>query len=168
MHRTFETADLQDIIYTTLVDNIKVNFDKLFLYVPIFIPDAQTEIRFNDSIENSFTLLFDSWSTDRKTLDTQLEYQVDIGSAQNINSPKYLIVAHQTAVRIGTPTKANNVAVFDNLNVRKHHVDIDGVRYPRDGVSIDYASDDHVDQYRDLKLFYEEYVGEELLNPFIS
>ena len=123
---------------------------------------------FNDSIKNSFTLSFDSWSTDRKTVDTQLEYQVDIGSAQTINSSKYLIVAHQTADRIAVPHKANNVAVFDNLNVRKYHVDFDVVCYPRDGVNIDYELTDYVDQYRDLYLFNKEYVGEELLNPCIS
>ena len=67
--------------------------------------------------KKTFTLSFDSWSTHRKTVDTRLEYQVDIRSTQNIDSPKYLIVAHQTAARTGVPNKANNVAVFDNPNV---------------------------------------------------
>ena len=66
--------------------------------------------------------------------------------AQKINSPKYLKEAHQTTVRIGVPNKLNTVAVFDNLVVRKNHVDIDGVRYPRDAVSIDCASNDYLDQ----------------------
>ena len=104
---------------------------------------------FNDSIKKNFTLSFDSWSTDRKTVDTQLQYQVDISSAQNTNSPRYLIVAHQTVVRIGVPNKESNVAVLDNLNVGKCHVDIDGGRYRRDGVSIDYGLSEFVDQYRD-------------------
>ena len=59
----------------------------------MFIPYAQTQIMLNDSIKNSSTLSFDSWSTDRRTVDTQLECQVDKGNARNINSPKYLIVA---------------------------------------------------------------------------
>ena len=42
------------------------------------------------------------------------------------------------------------------------------VRYPRDGISFDYASNNYIDQYRNLKLFYKEYVGEEILYPFIS
>ena len=50
--------------------------------------------------KNSFTLSFDFLSTDRKTVDTHLEHQVDIGSAQNFNSPKFLIAVHQTAARI--------------------------------------------------------------------
>ena len=124
---TFKTADLQDIIYKTLGDDIKLKLDKLFLHFSKSTPDAQTQIMLNDSIKNSFTLPFDSWSTDRKTVDTQFEHQGNIGSAQNISSPKYLIVAHQTAARLGVPNKANIVSIFDNVNVRKRHVDIDGV-----------------------------------------
>ena len=41
-------------------------------------------------------------------------------------------------------------------------------KYPRDGICYDFASNDYLDQYRDLKLFYEEDVGEELLIAFIS
>ena len=163
-----KAADLQDIVYTTLGDNTKVNFDNIFSFVPIYIPDAQTQIMFIVCIKESFTISFDPWSTDRKTVDTQLDYQVDVGSAQSIISPKYLIAVHQVPARIGVPNKANKVAIFDQLDVRKYHVDIGGVRYPRDGVNVAYGLNDYVDQNRDLKLFYREYVGEELLTPFIS
>ena len=118
-HPTLSTAGLQDIIYTTLGDNSKVNSDKLFLFLPILIPDAQTQIVFTDSIKDSFPLTSDSWNTDRKTVDTELEHQVDIGIAQNRNSPKYLILAHQTAVRVGVANKANIVAVLKILVVEK-------------------------------------------------
>ena len=91
----------------------------MFLYVPIIIPDAQTQVLLIDSIKNSFTLSFDPWSTDRKTVETHLEYQVDIESAQIFNSPNYLIVAHQREAGIGVPNKANKIAVFDNLDVTK-------------------------------------------------
>ena len=130
----------------------------------MFIPDAETQILFNESIKTSCTLSFGSWSTDRKTVDAQLEKQAYIGWAQNINSSKYLIVAHQTAARKGVPNKANTVVVFDILDVRKYHVDIDGVRYPRDCVNIDYWLNDYTDQDCDLKSFCKAYVGEELLN----
>ena len=52
----------------------------------------------------------------------------NITSAQNINNHKYLIVTHQTLDQMGVPNKANNVAVFDNLDVRKNLDDIDGKR----------------------------------------
>ena len=91
---------------------------------------------FEDSFGKSFTLSFDSWSTDRKTVTTQLDYQGVIGGAQIFNFPKYLLVTLRTAARISVPNKTENIAVFQNLNVRKDHVDIDGVRYPRDGVLV--------------------------------
>ena len=163
-----KTADLQDFIYTTPGDNLKVNFNKLFLFVPKFIPDAQTQIMFNDSIKDGSTLSFDSWTSEKKTVDTQLEYQSDIGSAQNNNCPKFLIAIHQAAARIGVPNKANNIAIFDHVDMRKHHIDIDGNRYPKDSITVDYGLNDYVDQYRDLNLFYRDYGGEEIPNPFIS
>ena len=85
-----------------------------------------------------------------------------------MNSPKDLIRAHQTKDRIFTPNKNNNMAIFDNLHLRKYFVEIDGIRYPRDGVSINYIEKDYKDQYRDLKLFFKEYIGEPILNPLIS
>ena len=102
-HLNFTTADLQDIVQKTLGDDIKVNFDISFLYVPVLIPNAGRQIMLVDSIKNSLTLSLDSWSTGGKTDGTHLQLQVDIGSAQKIISPKYLIVAHQTAARIGVP-----------------------------------------------------------------
>ena len=68
---------------------------------------------------------------------------------------------------MGGPNKQNNIAVFDNLNVRENPVDFQGMNYPRDSFSIDYASNDYLDQMRDLKLFYKGYVGEKLLILFI-
>ena len=64
--------------------------------------------------------------------------------------------------------KKNNISIFDNLNVSKYFVEIDGQRYPRDSILTNYPLNDYIDQYRDLKLFYKEDVGEELLNPFVS
>ena len=126
-----KTADLQDNIYTTLGDNNTVNFDNLFLVVPITNPDAQKQIMFKDSSKDRFALSFNSSSNNRKTIDTQLENQAKICIAQNITIPRYLTVAHQTATSIGVPNKTNNVAIFDNLNVRKYHVEIDRLRNPR-------------------------------------
>ena len=97
---------------------------------------------FNESLKNSFTLSFDSWYTDRKVVNDGLEFQIDIGSAQNVNSPKYLIAAHQIANRVGVPNKANNIAFFDNLDVRKYFVEIDGQRYSKDGVNVNYGDND--------------------------
>ena len=166
-HLKFKMNDLQDIIFTTIADDINVTINSLYLYVPKLIPNTQTQVMFNEAIMNNYTITFDSWYTERKISNDGRELQVDIGSAQHINSPKYLISAFQTMART-TPNKASNPAIFDNNNVTKYFVEIDGVRYPKDGVLTNFEENSYLDQYRDLKLFYKEYVGEELLQPYFS
>ena len=85
------------------------------------------------------------------------EYQLDVGSAVKVNIPKCLIAAHQTEVRSGVANKAIHIIVFDHVDVRKNHEEIDGVRYPRDSVYINCGINDYLDKYRDLNLFYEQY-----------
>ena len=85
-----------------------------------------------------------------------------------MNSPKYLIAAHQTASRLNATNKILNIPRFDSLNVKKYFVEIDGYRYPRHSVLINYGADDYTDRYRDSKMFVEQYIGEQLLNTFIS
>ena len=43
---------------------------------------------FNESTENKFTFAYDSWYTERKLSTHGNELQLDIASAQHINSPK--------------------------------------------------------------------------------
>ena len=167
IHLKFKMNDLQDIIFTTLANDINVTINSLYLIVPILIPNSQTQVMFNESIMNNYTITFDSWYTERKISNDGREFQVDIGSAQKINSPKYLISAFQTNDRT-TANKGVNPAIFDENHVTKFFVEIDGVSYPKDGVLINFAKISYLDQYRDIKLFYKEYVGEELIQPYIS
>ena len=70
---------------------------------------------FNESFKPSFTLSFDSWVTDRKTVITGNDCQLDIGSASNINVPLYLIAAHQETQR-DNPARPQNH--FNNKTFR--------------------------------------------------
>ena len=167
-HLLYKMSDLQDIMFTTIGTDINITINSLHLYVPISIPDSQTQVLFNESVMNNYRITFDSWYTEPKISNDGTELQVDIGSAQDINSPKYLMTTFQTQERIGTPNKANNPAVFDTNHVTKYSVEIDGARYPKDGVLTNFEEISFLAQYRDLKLFYKEYVGEELLPPYVS
>ena len=91
--------------------------------------------------------------TERRIVTDQI-FQVDIGSAQSLSSPKLLICAHKAEARSRLPNKRNNFSRFDKINVRKYFNEIDGQRFPRDSVLTNYAENDYMDQYRDLKLFY--------------
>ena len=150
-HLASKIRDLHDIIYATLANDTTVTIDKLYLYIPIFFADDWTQILFNDSIGNSFTIPFDSWFNDKKVIHTEVECQVDLRSAHSVNTPKFSIVAHQTAAWIGVPNEANNIAAFDILNVRKFFAKIDSVRRSKYSVSINYAENDYTNQYRGLK-----------------
>ena len=168
-HITFKTASLQGNIYTTIADGIQINVtvNNLYFFVPSVKPSTETQLMINEYIQNNYRIFFDEWYTERRIATDQI-FQVDIGSTQSVNSPTYLIYAHQTNSRTDPLDKRNNISNFDNPNVRKYFIEIDGVRYPRDGVHRNYNLNDSLDQNKDIKFFYKEYVGEESLNPFIS
>ena len=150
-----------------MTENINVTTNNLYLFIPNLIHSVETQLMFNEAFQNNYKISDDEYFIERRVT-SDLLVQDDMGSAQQLNSPKYLIGAHQTKDRIPTPNKKNNIALIDNLDLRKYYVEIDGQRYPRDGVSINYTENDYIDQYRDLKLFSREYIGEPLLNPLIS
>ena len=90
---------MQDVIFTSITDNITVTINSLYLFVPILIPSTETQLMFNESIQNNYRIFFDDWYTERRVV-LDMITQVDIGSAQAVNSPKFLITAHQTAAKI--------------------------------------------------------------------
>ena len=166
----------QNILYTTLGDNdVNVTINDISFFIPQIIPSPETQVFFNEAISKTFTLSYESWTTDRKLVNAAKEFQIDKSSASNINSPLYLIAAHQKTQRPDPANPAVNLsnnrfnnAIFDDVEVRKYYAEIDGVRYPKNPVMVNFAENNYLEQYRDLKLFYKEYVGEPMLNPIIS
>ena len=166
-HLTFKTNDLQNIIYSSMADDKNVTINNLYLYVPNLIPSVETQVMFNEATQNSYKISFDEWYTERRVISDTIT-QMDIGTSQHVNSPKYLIGAHQTRTRADTANKNDNIAIFDNINLQKYYVEIDSVRYPRDNFLVNYEQNDYIQQYKDLNLFFKEYIGEELMTPFKS
>ena len=166
-HLQFKTNDLQDIIYTAMTDDINVTINNLYLYLPNLIPSVETQLMFNEATQNNYKISYDELFTERRFISDTIA-QLDIGSSQNVQSPKYLIGAHQTRDRIDVPISTKNVAIFDNLGLRKYYNEIDGQRYPRDSSLMIYEQNEYIEQYKDLKLFFKEYIGEQLMSPFIS
>ena len=52
-HLTFKTANLQDIIHTSLADDINVTINSLYLYLPNLIPSVETQLMFNEATQNN-------------------------------------------------------------------------------------------------------------------
>ena len=122
---------------------------------------------FNEATQNNYKISYDEWFTERRIISDTIT-QLGIGSFQNVQSPKYLIGAHQTTDRIDAPISTKNVSIFDNLDLRKYYIEIDGQRYPRDSSLMNYEQNDYIEQYRHLKLIFKEYIGEQIMTPFIS
>ena len=133
----FETNDLQNIIYSSMADNIKVTSNNLYLYVPKLLPSVETQVMFNETNQNNYKISYDEYFTERR-ITSDMITQLDIGSSQEVNNSKYLFCAHQTRVRADTAYKNYKIAIFDHLNLEKYSIEIDGIRYPRDGVLVKY------------------------------
>ena len=166
-HLTFKTNDLQNFIYSSMADDINVTINNLYLYVPNLVPNVETQVMFNEATQSINKKSFDEWYTERRIISDSIT-QLDIGTSQHINSPKYLIGALQTRIGADTAIKNNNNAIFDNLNLQKYYVEIDSVIYPGDSVLVNYGQNDYIEPYKDLKLFFKEFIGEQLMSPFIS
>ena len=87
-------------------------------------------------------MYFDEWYTERRVISETIT-QLDIGTSQHVNRPKYLIGAHQTRTRADTANKNNNIGTIDNLNLQKYYVATDSVRYLRDSVLLNYEQNDY-------------------------
>ena len=168
-HQTFKTNALQNIIYSPMADDIHVTINNMYLYVLNLTPSVETQVMFKEAFQNNYKISFDEGYTERRVISDTIT-QLDISNSQHVSSPKYLIGAHQTRTRADTANKNNNIAIFDKHNLQKYYVEfdyVDSVRYPRDSVLVNYEENDYIEQYKNLKLFFKEYIGEELMSPFI-
>ena len=107
-----------DIIFNLLsaATKIFVTSDFLHRLVVNFLQNPHFQIFFNESKEKQFTLLFDSWTTDRIVVLTS-KHQLDEGSSVKSTPSKFLIAAHQTVARFRVANKANILSVFDQVDV---------------------------------------------------
>ena len=150
-----------------MTDDINVTINDLYLYAPNLIPSIETQQIFNEATQNKYKISYDEWLTETRIISDTIT-QLDIESSGNVQSPKYLIGAHQTKDRIHGAISTKNVAIFDNLDRRKYCIETDGQRYPRGSSFMNYEQNDYIEQYKDLKLFFRDYIGEQQMSPFIS
>ena len=76
----FRTVILQDIIYTSMTDDIYVTIKNLYLYTPILIPSVETQLLFKETTQKNYKISYDEWYTERRVI-RDLFVQHDVGSA---------------------------------------------------------------------------------------
>ena len=70
-HITSKTAYLRDIIFTSIGNNINVMILSLSFFIPFYIPSTETQLMFNESIQNKYRISHDGWySKGRLATDT--------------------------------------------------------------------------------------------------
>ena len=134
-------------------DDMNVTYNHLYLFIPNLIPSVETQLMFNEATRNNYKISYDEWYTERRTI-PEMNIQHYIGSAQTVNSPKYLGRAHQTKDGFEIPHKNNNIEIIDNLDLRKSFAEIDGQRDRRDSSTMNYEESDYIEQSKDLRLFF--------------
>ena len=131
-------------------DDINVTINNLYLFIPNLVPSVGSQLIFNEATQNNYNISYDEHHTERRLISDMI-FQVDIGSAEEVSSPKYLNCAHQKQLRNYVPNKKNNIAIFVNLDLRKYYVEIDSVRYPCDSVRTNYEEINCITQYKNLE-----------------
>ena len=73
-----------------MADDKNLTINNLYLFVPSLIPNVETQVIFNEATQNRYKISFDEWYTERRSISDTITL-LDIGSSQNVESPKYLI-----------------------------------------------------------------------------
>ena len=60
-HLMLKTNDLQDIIYTSMDDDINITINRLYLFGPNLIPSVETQLMFNEATQIIYKISFDEW-----------------------------------------------------------------------------------------------------------
>ena len=108
-------------------DDIYVTFIDLCLFIPNSIPSAETQLMFKEATQKNYKISFDEYHTEIRVV-SDIIVQADIGSAQQVSSPKCFISADQTLNRTGAADKKINIAIFDNLDHQNYYVETDSQR----------------------------------------
>ena len=87
-----------------MADDKNVTNNNLYLFIPNLLPSVETQLMFNEATQNNYKTAYNEYYTERRILSDVIVH-VDIGSAQQVNSPKYLISAHQVKDSVDTPNK---------------------------------------------------------------
>ena len=131
-----------------------VLIELVYIYIPSLIPNTETPVFLTKLLQ----LSYESCTTDRKVIDRAREIQIDISSASFINSPLYLIAAHQKTQTLDPDNATNNVlnnrfnnAMFDHVKVRKFSSEIDGVCCPKNPIMVIFDENSNLYMFRDQK-----------------
>ena len=67
-HLVLKTADLQNIIYTSMTDDINVTIKNLYLFIPNLKRSVGTQLMFNEAPQDICKISYDDYFTERQVI----------------------------------------------------------------------------------------------------
>ena len=64
-HLSLKTTDLQDFIYTSMADDIKVTNNNFYLLIPSLIPSVESKLILIETTQNNYKISYDESYTER-------------------------------------------------------------------------------------------------------
>ena len=67
-HLSLKTNDTQEIIHTSMTDEINVTINIFYLYVPNLLPSVEIQVMFNEANQNKYKISYDQYFTERRII----------------------------------------------------------------------------------------------------
>ena len=67
-HLTLKTADIQDIIYRSMTDDMNVTINKLYLFILNLRPSVETQLMFNAATQKNYKISYEENFTERRVI----------------------------------------------------------------------------------------------------
>ena len=135
--------------FSTIAIDINVANISSYLYNANFTQDAETQTKYIKSMKNSFDLIFDELVTMRQPTGNNIEFKVDIGTAQKFNISICLTVSRENEHK-GTlaVTKTSRQRLFRSSEGENYDFEVDEVTFSKDFESISFAQNNSSTPFR--------------------
>lgn len=147
----------------------KVRLDKISWFMPHVLPADQSKLQLYKIIENKTKLDvgFRMHQCDTISVPQTRSFDWRLAVKSSPEKPRYIIIAFQTENK---SNQVKNPAIFDNLNLRNIHVNLNSRRYPEVDYNISFPKQQFARVYSESAGFRSKFYGmDELLsNPNIS
>ena len=126
---------------------------------PRIEPSVETRTQLLQSIIDKKSYIVDfSGRSDQHTIVPQGVTSFDwrLSVISGIEKPRWIIIGFQTDKNAN---QTQNPTVFDHINLERAYVQLNGARYPRDDVTVNFADNRYVIHYKMADNFKRDYYG---------
>lgn len=160
--------DANALLRLATMDACKILIKQIAWVIPHYTPSIENQTLVAQQLLNKepTTLKYVERKSFTKAVNTNNNWTFEIGVEAGIEIPIYVIVSFQTRTRYSDQEQDNGL--FDRPNILSASCSIGSERYPEDRMNIDYSRNNYLQAYGEIKNFWNNHVGEHLLDPRIT